>query len=172
VSSEALPRSLPDSILDPSDVQAAVPDLTDDDARRCSELATLALEAFVWPADRPEPVPPPMYLATLRMAIRLAVSGSTPGGGQVVSESIGTYTYRLRAPTESDVALEFNGSELALLRRAGFGPSNIGQMDIGGDGGYRPFDWWQRDYDDELAASSSSGSREPERILPELERGP
>jgi hypothetical protein len=146
------PRTLPPAAIDPADVQALVPGLSTEDAERCAQLATLMLEAVLWPGPVPEqPLPAPMYQATLAAAARLASStaaSSSSAGAPIVSESIGTYTYRLATPTPADAALTFTDDELELLE-PWLGPAQqtAYSVSVWGTPGARPVDWWQRDLD-------------------------
>jgi hypothetical protein len=105
----ATPRTLPDPILDPTDVIALVPGTSIEDATRCAQLATLALEAVLYPDAIPAPpIPPPMYAVTLALAGRL-VNADKP-----VSESLGAYSYRDPAPV-APTALGWTEQELVVL---------------------------------------------------------
>jgi hypothetical protein len=140
-------RELPEPAIDPADVQALVPGLGDEEALAAARLATLLLAAAIYPRPLPDPLPPPLYLAALTAAGRLARAGDPTGS--VVSESLGSYSYRLNLPTPVDEALAFTEAELGLI-----GPwlGRTGAYDLRTPsrmGGFVwPFDWWQRDYDD------------------------
>jgi hypothetical protein len=143
------PRTLPEPVIDPADLQAILPSLTPEEAALYASLATLVLEAVMWPSAVPSPLPPPVNAAGLSIAVRLAQAGEAGGeggAGPVVSETIGGYTYRLATPDSLASGFALTNAERALL-----GPW-LGQdeaFDFSTLGGSYvwPADWWQRDYD-------------------------
>jgi hypothetical protein len=141
-------RSLPPPVIDPDDVAALVPGLSPEDAELYASLATLALEAVCWPNSVPDPLPPPVQAAGLAISVRLARAGEsgTGAGMPVVSESIGSYTYRLATPETLDAALALTEGELDLLR-PWLGQARVYDVSVAGWGSWLPLDWWQRDLD-------------------------
>jgi hypothetical protein len=75
------------------------------------ELATRVVASALYPNEIPDaPEPAPMRDVGLRVAIRL--NRSTPDtSGAVISESIGSYTYRLAAALALDGALRLTDDE-------------------------------------------------------------
>lgn len=149
----AAPRALPPPAIDPEDLIALVPGTSPEDAARYCSLATLAVEAAIWPNTLPDPLPPPLHAATLAIAGRFARSGTAGGQPAVVSESIGSYTYRLAEPLSADAALYLLDAELELLgpwlpegKRSAF------ELHLGGAMVPWPVDWWQRNLDNREAA--------------------
>lgn len=143
------PRSLPAPVIDPADVQAIVPSLTTEEATLYASLATLVLEAVMWPNAVPTPLPPPVNAAGLSIAVRLANAGEAGGeggAGPVVSESIGGYTYRLAAPETFAQAFALTDGERELLE-PWLGSSEAFDVSTLGTVYAWPADWWQRDYD-------------------------
>lgn len=138
-------------IIDPADLQLLLPDLSDEDAARACGIANLAVTAFLWPNPVPDPVPLPVYAATMQLAVR-AAGAAAPGGGQVVSESIGAYSYRLANPATLDELLllpEDLQDELApwapAYRSTAYSiPLHQAVVES------LPVDWWQRDLDELL----------------------
>lgn len=141
------PRALPPPAIDPDDLIALIPGLSPEDAERYCSLATLAVQAAIWPNELPPaPLPPPLYATVLTVAARLAGSAA-PGVGQVVSESIGSYSYHLANPPTLDAALGLTDSELDALE-PWMARKTLFQLDVAGSSPYGwPVDWWQRDYD-------------------------
>jgi hypothetical protein len=142
-------RSLPPPLIDPADVAAILPSLSEEDAALYASLATLALQALCWPNDVPSPPPPPVQTVGLAIATRLAVAGESAaegGGGAVVSESIGAYTYRLANPGTFDSALALSEGEKQLLR-PWLGQASAYDVWTAPEFFLWPPDWWQRDYD-------------------------
>lgn len=82
-----------------------------DRAEFLADLVTRVVAAYLWPNTIPaDPVPAPMALVGLRMAIRFN-RAALDTSGEVVSESIGTYTYRLARALALDGALELTDWE-------------------------------------------------------------
>jgi hypothetical protein len=140
------PQALPDPVIDPADVQALIPGTSLEDATRCAQLATLALQAALYPNPIPDPLPPPVQLVGLTVAGRLVLADST--GAPVVSESIGAYSYRLSIPDPASVGLWLTTYELLAL-----GPwmARSGLVDLDTSPWGRcdwPADWWQRNLDE------------------------
>jgi hypothetical protein len=138
--------ALPAPAIDPADVIALVPGTSPEDAARYASLATLAVQAAIWPNELPPaPMPAPLYAVTLMIAGRFARSGG--GGAAVVSESIGGYTYRLATPTEGGLALL--ADELDAL--GPWAPSGAYDVSTYPSSAPLPYDYFQRDLDNELA---------------------
>lgn len=106
-------------------------------ARRVVAAAAPALGAEPWPAV--------VELVVLKQALRIA--RATPDtSGAVVSESLGSYTYRLARPLSLDDALTLADD----LRRelAPWTGGRVYSIDTTGDvRSSWPIDWWQRDFD-------------------------
>jgi hypothetical protein len=147
VAGDVEPRTLPPPAIDPGDLQAIFPSLTPEDASLYASLATLALQAVCWPNALPAPLPPPLNAVGLAMATRLAASLETAqtGAGQVVSESIGAYTYRLASPVTVDAALQLTEAERKLIR-PWLGQASVYDVALGTAYVWPP-DWWARNYD-------------------------
>jgi hypothetical protein len=144
------PRTLPPPVIDPADVQAVLPSLTPEEATLYASLATLALSAAAWPNPLPAaPLPAPLHSVGLSLAVRLAASieATSESAGQVVSESIGAYTYRLANPLSFDGALKLTETERDLAR-PWLGQASVYDVRTGLAHVYDwPDDWWQRDLD-------------------------
>jgi hypothetical protein len=150
-------------VIDPADVQAVVPGITMEEATQAASLATLALQAAVWPNSLPDPLPPPMYQAGLSCAARIARSGDP--SGQVVSESLGAYSYRVAGTVPSDVALYLTEAELELLQ-PWLGQQGVYDIDVSGAGAAPwSYEWFQRNLDNVLAALDA-GELQPAGALP------
>jgi hypothetical protein len=141
------PRTLPPPLIDPDDLEALLPWLTPEDAVLYASLATLALEAALWPTPVPEPLPPPVQAAGLAIGVRLARAGesSSSSSGPVVSESIGAYTYRLASPASLEAAFALTEAERKLLHP--WLPSGVYELDLVAGAYPWPADWWQRNLD-------------------------
>jgi hypothetical protein len=127
-----------------------VPGLDADQARQAAQLATLMLQAALYPRELPDPLPVPLYAVALMAAGRLARAGDP--AGSVVSESLGAYSYRLNLPTPLDQALMFTDDELGLLR-PWLGHASAYDVRTPTATAFPwPIDWWQRDLDEELDA--------------------
>lgn len=155
------PRALPDPAIPPEDLQAVMPGLSLEDATRYCSLATLAVSAAIWPKVIPNPPnpPAPMYAALLSVATRFATVGEASGdsvsGMPVVSESIGSYSYRLQSPPTLDSILALTDAERNLLA-PWLAPSAY-MLDLAPNPwvGW-PIDWWQRDYDNLVALADGA----------------
>lgn len=151
VSTRALPPTAIDTApaIDPGHVIALVPGTSPEDAARCAALATLAVRAAIWPSELPPaPMPAPLYAVTLAIAGRFASTGA--GGSPVVSESLGSYTWRRATPALADLVALSEGELDALRPWAGM--SGVYDVSIAGARGTWPYDWFQRDLDNVLAA--------------------
>lgn len=145
---EVAPRALPVAAIDPDDVILLVPGTSPEDAERAAQLATLALQAVLWPNEIPDPMPPPMYAVGLALAGRIVQAEGA--AGQIVSESIGSYTYRLATPEQGAAVFGFTEAELDVLR-PWLGRSGAYQLDVGAAPTGWPLGWWQGDYDNWVA---------------------
>jgi len=123
----------------------------DADRQRVAALIPIvsqAIDAQVC-TDIPDPTPDAVQLAAQFMVID-AHTGTT--GGDVISETIGGYSYRLANP---------QALTNTLMLRRGSGPAaelldawlcaDVYQLDTNPNktshAGLWPIDWWQRDYD-------------------------
>src|SRR5262245_42147679 len=141
-------RALPSPALDPCDVAALMPDVDSEDVERGVVLATLAVQAAIWPNELPPPpLPAPLAAVLLSISARLATS-PTPGTPQVVSESLGSYSWRAANPPTLDAALALSDGELDALApwmpAAKRGAYELTTLPAGP---VWPVDWWQRDLD-------------------------
>lgn len=135
--SEFLPDSLP-----PEEVDELV------------ALARLVLNAALFPNELPaDPLPAPLELALALVANRIWKLAETEGKGAlpVISESLGSYSYRLATPDSPDSLL---GDRVLDLIRPWMpsGGQGVYELHVGGARPTSwPVDWWQRDYDNWLA---------------------
>jgi len=126
-----------------------MPGLSPEEATLYASLATLVLEAVMWPTPVPDPLPPPVNAAGLSIAVRLAQAGEAGGEGgvgPVVSETIGGYTYRLATPDSLASGFALTDAERALLA-PWLGEDTAFDFSTLADAYVWPDDWWQRDYD-------------------------
>jgi hypothetical protein len=143
-------RALPTPAIDACDLQAAVPGLDPDAAARAVVLATLAVEAAIWPNELPAPpLPPPLQAVLLTVSARLAGSSGV-AGTQIVSESIGAYSYRLSGPPTLDTALGLTDAELDALE-PWMSHQRVYELSVVGAPLAWPVNWWQCDYDNLVA---------------------
>ena len=111
-------------------------------------MARRAVAAFLAPVAMPaDPLDPRIELVLLRHALTIAAS-KPDAGGEVVSESLGSYTYRLARSRATADALELAPTlQRELLpwapHRARAYSASIG-LDTRPE---RPVDWWARDWD-------------------------
>jgi len=148
-------RSLPAPAIDACELERVM-GVDAADAQRAVVLATLAVEAAIWPNELPDPpLPAPLQAVLLTIATRIA--GSTvPGSSQVVSESIGAYSYRLAGPPSLDDALALSELERrALAPWMPAGKRSAYQLDTSYPMPAFPIDWWQRDYDNLVALADA-----------------
>jgi hypothetical protein len=151
--------------LDPCELQQLFPNLAPEDAARAALLATLAVSAALWPNPIPDPAPPPVQAALLTIAARLAGSSGL-SSTQVVSESIGAYSYRLAGPPSIDSALALSDAERKLLAPWA-GSQGVYELHVGGAAYPWPVGWWQADYDNLVAfwdAASFPGGSDPDAL--------
>lgn len=149
MSDAAAPRSLPESLVDPADLLALMPQLDPERAAQACQLASLAVLAYVWPNTIASPTPPPVYAVTLGLAARIATSA--PAGGALVSESLGGYSYRFSSPISPDEALWLTDAWKAMLDPFAAAKQAF-QLDTAPGPFPWPVDWWQRDLDNVDAA--------------------
>jgi hypothetical protein len=154
------PRTLPPPAIDPEDIRAIIPGISPDDAATYASLATLAVEATIWPNVLPvAPLPPPLHAATLGIACRFARVGGTVE--TVVSETIGGYTYRLADPMTAEGAFALTDFELDAIEPWMSQKSAL-SLHVGSSLVSWPIDWWQRDLDNPVKALDESVSAETE----------
>ena len=142
-------RALPPPALDSCDLVGLVPGLDPATAERAVALATLVVTAALYPNPIPSPIPAPVAQVLLSVSLRVA-GATTVGGGQVVSESIGGYSYRLASPPSLDAAFGLTDAERDALAPWA-GSSGVYELTTGLGALGWPIDWWQRDYDNALA---------------------
>lgn len=145
---------LPDPIIDPDWIVAAVPGTTPEQALTCAQLATVAIESALWPATVPDPVPPPITAAALSIGTRLALAGAggaEPTAGRVISESLGAYSYRLAQPPGIDAGWVLTDAERELLE-PWLGTGGVYELHTGAGADALPWWWFQHDLDNQLAA--------------------
>jgi hypothetical protein len=146
-------KSLPDPLIDPADVMAASPGLSEEDATRGAQLATLAVTAYLYPTPVPDPLSPPVYLALLELSV--AIGNAPEGGSPIVSESLGAYSYRKADPATVDELMGLSEQLRRLLEpwaRKSCGTTRIWPGEPAVDW---PVDWWQRDLDNREAAADA-----------------
>jgi hypothetical protein len=158
-------RGLPAPALDACDLQQLFPDLDPAAAARATLLATIAIEAALWPNPIPDPIPPPVQAVLLTVAARLAGSSGL-GSTQVVSESIGAYSYRLAGPPSIDTALGLSEAEAKALEPWA-AKAGVYELHVGPAYYPWPVGWWQADYDNLVAfwdASTFPGGSDPDAL--------
>lgn len=129
-------------------------DLPPEDAEEIVALARLVLEAALYPnVLPPDPLPAPLELALAIVANRIWKLSETEGAGAlpVISESIGSYSYRLATPGGAEATLILSDAILGLIEP---------WLPVGAGGAYElhtgrtplgwPLDWWQRDLDNDF----------------------
>jgi hypothetical protein len=135
-------------------VQAILPGLSPEQAQLAAQLATVAVEAAIWPSTIPSPIPAPMYEVLLSASVRFGQALLQGTTAPVVSESLGSYSYRLATPATLTGAFGLTSSELAAL-----GPwiprGTCYDVSVSGGVVAWPVDWWQRDYDNIEAPPSA-----------------
>jgi hypothetical protein len=141
--SQPTPHTLPPPVIDPADVQLILPSISPEDAATAASLATLALQGALYPDPLPDPLPPPMYQAGLSAAVRIGRAGDP--SGEVVSESLGAYSYRVATATPTDAAMMLTDDELALIEP--WTAAKVYDVLTVPSLGTWPEDWWQRDLD-------------------------
>lgn len=114
--------------------------------------AKVVLAAVLYPCPvPPEPYPAPIDVALNIIGSRLYVFGKAGEGQALVSESLGSYTYRLADPLDAQAAALVPAAVYELVEPwacrkrvydVGTYPTSTPP----------PFDYWQRDLDNELAA--------------------
>ena len=121
--------------------------LTAEEAARASELVQITIEAYCWPTVVPEPIPPPMHAVGLALAARFS-GASLSKSGSVVSETVGSFSYRLASPLTFDSVVMALGDELAQALSP-WAPrhSKTYTLDLAPGLGVWPADYWQRDLD-------------------------
>jgi hypothetical protein len=139
-------------------VLAILPGLSPEQAQLAAQLATVAVEAAIWPLEIPEPVPAPMYEVLLSASVRFGQAILQGTSLPVVGESLGSYSYRLAQPATLTGAFGLTSSELDALAPW----TRSGAYDVPVGVGYQPWpvDWWQRDYDN-LEGEPSLGEPGP-----------
>ena len=139
-----VPTALPAAAIDPADVQAVLPGLTIEQATLAAQLATAAVQAVLWPNTIPDPPPPPVYAVLLAAAVRFGRALEQGAALPVVSESIGSYSYRLATPATMDGAFGLTDAELAALD-PWTARSGACTLDTWPRPAWPwPTDWWQR----------------------------
>jgi len=111
------------------------------------DTACWIIDSYVSPGTIPSPVPMRVDTAATLLAVRLNTAGTGP---QVVSESMGSYSYRLAVSAAADELAATFPADLAgmLAPWAPLGAGTTGTLNTGPPGGAWPVDWWQRNYDD------------------------
>jgi hypothetical protein len=123
-------------------------DLPQETVDELTGLARLALNAALYPCTLPaDPLPAPLELA-LAIVTKRIYEASPAGGGaspQLVSESIGAYSYRLASPETLDIAALVGGTVDNLIHpwKCQHGVYDVLTV---GTAPQWPVDWWQRNY--------------------------
>jgi hypothetical protein len=134
-------------VVVPPDELVALLGLTQEEAERVSALVQIAIEAYVWPAAVPDPVPPPVHAVGLALAARFAGAALTKAGA-VLGETIGSYSYRLASPLTFDNVVLVLGDLAEQLEPWAPMHTRVYDLDVSPWGvGDWPVDWWQRDLD-------------------------
>jgi hypothetical protein len=143
-------RTLPAPAIDPADVLAVMPSLTIEQATLAAQLATVAVGAVLWPEPiPPTPTPEPVYAVLLSSAVRFGTAIAQGTALPVVSESIGSYSYRVAQPATLPTAFGLTAGELEALEPwtshdTAYDVSTAGAL---GSPLVVPVDWWQRNLD-------------------------
>jgi hypothetical protein len=143
--------SLPAPAIPPEDVQAVLPALTLEQATLAAQLATVAVEAALYPNPIPSPTPEPVYAVLLRSSVRFGLAIQQGTALPVVGESLGSYSYRLAQPA-SLTGLGLTEEELDLLGPWAPGRATAFELVLGGSTVW-PLDWWQANVDNPLKAA-------------------
>ena len=110
-----------------------------------AQLATAAVQAAIWPHEIPSPTPEPIYAVLLSASVRFGTALMQGNALPVVSESLGSYSYRLATPSTMAGAFGLTSSEVDAL--GPWGPSSAYDFSVAGRGASWPVDWWQRNLD-------------------------
>jgi hypothetical protein len=113
-------------------------------------VATLTVQAAIYPSQVPDPVPLPISAAALSIGCRLAIAGvggDDPLAGRLVQEVIGNYSYRLADPTGFETAFALTPAEEKLLEPYLHGGS-VYDVATYPPLTQWPVNWWQSNYDD------------------------
>jgi hypothetical protein len=140
-------RALPAPAIDPADVQAVLPALTTEQATLAAQLATVAVEAALYPNTIPSPTPQPVYAVLLQASVRFGSAILQGSVLPVVSESLGSYSYRLATPATLASGFGLTAAELEALEPWTAGRSGAYDLSVAGTAPQWPVDWWQRNYD-------------------------
>jgi hypothetical protein len=166
-SGSAQPRALPPPALDVCELERLFPGLDAAEAQRAVLLGTLAVAAALWPNELPAPpLPVPVTAVLLSVSARIMHAG-TAGQAEVVSESLGAYSYRRETSGTESGLLWLNDAELEALEPWRGGRKGAYELDVACSALGWPIDWWQRDYDDLSAywdAQTFPGGSDPEAL--------
>jgi hypothetical protein len=135
-----------------------------EEAARVAQLVQITIEAYLWPATIPDPVPPPIHAVGLALSARFAGATLTKAG-QVQSESVGSYSYRLFSPLTFDNVVMLLGDLAGALDP--WAPRHQEAYTLNtappiAPAGW-PIGWWQADLDnlvktaDEAAIAAAGG---------------
>jgi hypothetical protein len=121
------------TIIDPAVLVELAPSLDEAEADRLLRFAARAVRAYAQPLELDEgpPVPLPLEQVLLAHALRLGRANATPAG-ELVSESIGAYTYRLARSLPLDATLELDDNLKAAIDALLGRTSGAYEMDLGG----------------------------------------
>jgi hypothetical protein len=134
-------------IVVPPDELEALLGLDAAEAARVSALVQIAIEAYLWPAAVPDPVPPPVHAVGLALAARFSGAALTKAGA-VVGETIGSYSYRLASPLTFDNVVLVLGDLAEQLNPWAPMHSRVYDLNVAPWPSVEwPADWWQRDLD-------------------------
>jgi hypothetical protein len=148
-------RALPAPAIDPADVRAVLPALTLEQATLAAQLATVAVEAALYPNPIPSPTPQPVYAVLLQASVRFGSAILQGSVLPVVSESLGSYSYRLATPATLASGFGLTAAELEALEPWTVGRGGVYDLDVSGGAVAWPVDAWQRNYDNVLAAADA-----------------
>lgn len=131
-------------------------DLNPNEVEEILESAELVLAAALWPCPVPdEPWPAPVDVAISIIASRLYVAGKAGEGQTLVSESIGSYTYRLAERLTAEGAALVPAHVLELVEPWSC-RKRVYDVSTWPTAGELPVDWWQRNLDNVIAARDAA----------------
>lgn len=136
-------------VVTKADLQLYDPTLDDASATRLAELADEAVVAYLEPSPVPDPVPRRVRMVAIAHAFR--VNRATTKSGGIVSESLGSYSYRLDRAVPLDSAIMLDDDLAKELAPWAPHRSKVYDVSVALDDVTRPSwwpaDWWQRDLD-------------------------
>ena len=145
MSETVAPTALPPPAIPPEDVNAIMPDLSPEQAALAAQLATVAVEAALYPNPIPDPIPAPVYSVLIQASVRFGTAIAQGTALPIISQSLGSYSERLAAPVTLPGAFGLTEEQLEqLLPWSGGG--HAFELHLRQSYAW-PADYWQRDYD-------------------------